>query len=259
MIERSYEVLGIDKSASIEDVKDLWRKLALIYHPDKNPNNSKATEKFQELSEAYQIVIEFLQNPSNTKTTVDIVPDIEVEDLGDLLTKNVAWYGGRINAEEISQVIHENRNLNLDVYYGEQWQHQVDWVKKHYNIVRFLEKYKFHLLVTKSSFWSGTTGFAIVHSTESPCLHQGSSNFLVMFDEKSLEKDIPTLFCLGIDSKFETHTFEEYSENPFRLSYYTQYQDGRYSKSSLVEYNLDSDVETLLKKILDKWSSNALF
>ena len=52
-----YEVLGISKSASKEEIKKSYRKLALQFHPDRNPNNSEAEAKFKEASEAAEVLL----------------------------------------------------------------------------------------------------------------------------------------------------------------------------------------------------------
>ena len=51
-----YKVLGVDKNASIEDIKRTYRKLAKKYHPDKNPGNKQAEEKFKEINEANEVL-----------------------------------------------------------------------------------------------------------------------------------------------------------------------------------------------------------
>jgi len=51
-----YDVLGVNKSASPDELKSAYRKLAVKYHPDKNPGDAKAEEKFKEASEAYGIL-----------------------------------------------------------------------------------------------------------------------------------------------------------------------------------------------------------
>lgn len=51
-----YEVLGVAKSATPEDMKKAYRKLAVKFHPDKNPGDKTAEEKFKELGEAYEVL-----------------------------------------------------------------------------------------------------------------------------------------------------------------------------------------------------------
>ena len=51
-----YEVLGVQKSSTKDDIKKAYRRLAIQYHPDKNPGNKEAEEKFKEATEAYEIL-----------------------------------------------------------------------------------------------------------------------------------------------------------------------------------------------------------
>ena len=51
-----YEVLGIAKDASVEDIKRAYRRMAMKYHPDKNPDNKEAEAKFKECAEAYEVL-----------------------------------------------------------------------------------------------------------------------------------------------------------------------------------------------------------
>ncbi|MBL0348720.1 DnaJ C-terminal domain-containing protein [Candidatus Villigracilis affinis] len=51
-----YKTLGVERKASTDDIRKAYRKLAMQYHPDKNPGDKKAEDKFKEINEAYQVL-----------------------------------------------------------------------------------------------------------------------------------------------------------------------------------------------------------
>ena len=56
MAKDYYEILGVEKNASPEDIKSSYKNLAFKYHPDRNPDNKEAEDKFKEINEAYQVL-----------------------------------------------------------------------------------------------------------------------------------------------------------------------------------------------------------
>ena len=51
-----YEIIGVDKTSSNTDIKKSYRKIAMKYHPDKNPGDKEAEKQFKEAAEAYSIL-----------------------------------------------------------------------------------------------------------------------------------------------------------------------------------------------------------
>ena len=59
-----YEVLGVNRDASDEDIKKAYRKLAMKHHPDRNPDNPKSEEQFKEAKEAYEVLSDPQKRPA---------------------------------------------------------------------------------------------------------------------------------------------------------------------------------------------------
>ena len=64
-----YEVLEVDKTATLDVIKKAYRKKAIQYHPDKNPGDKEAEEKFKEAAEAYDVSVSYthLTLPTNSR------------------------------------------------------------------------------------------------------------------------------------------------------------------------------------------------
>lgn len=93
-----YKILGVDKNATDEQIKKSYRKLSLKYHPDKNPGNKEAEEKFKEISEAYSILSDPQKRQQyDTYGTVDpngfSHMDMNAEDIFDTFMKMHRGFG----------------------------------------------------------------------------------------------------------------------------------------------------------------------
>src|SRR5882757_1569968 len=87
-----YEILEINKSAGADEIKKAYRKLAIKYHPDKNPDDKAAEEKFKEAAEAYEV----LSNPEK-KQRYDQFGHAGMSGA----SGNGGGYGGGMNMDDI--------------------------------------------------------------------------------------------------------------------------------------------------------------
>jgi len=94
-----YKTLGVSKNASQDEVKKAYRKLAQKYHPDRNPNDKKAEEKFKDISEAYEV----LGDPEKRKKYEELGSDWKKHEQAEAGTEGFDWskyasqggFGGR--------------------------------------------------------------------------------------------------------------------------------------------------------------------
>jgi molecular chaperone DnaJ len=84
-----YEVLEISKSASPEEIKKAYRKMAIKFHPDKNPDNKQAEEKFKEAAEAYEVL-----SDGNKKARYDQYGHAGMSGKGGFVGRNGVFVGG---------------------------------------------------------------------------------------------------------------------------------------------------------------------
>ena len=68
--EDFYDLLGVSRDVSDADLKKAYRKKAVKYHPDKNPDDKAAEEKFKEISHAYEVLKDSQKRLSQTKWTL---------------------------------------------------------------------------------------------------------------------------------------------------------------------------------------------
>ena len=89
-----YYILGLNKNATIDDIKKAYRKLSLKFHPDKNENDTFFTERFKEIQEAYEILSDNYKrqkydndfNSNNPTFNYNFIPQIEYFTFDDVIT-----------------------------------------------------------------------------------------------------------------------------------------------------------------------------
>ena len=81
-----YDVLGVNKSASKDEIKKAYRKLALKYHPDKTKGDKSSEEKFKEASEAYHVLSDEKEKPIMINLDMPLLKAEEVKGLETLIS-----------------------------------------------------------------------------------------------------------------------------------------------------------------------------
>src|ERR1700674_4928312 len=107
-----YEILGVQRDARPEDIKKVYRKLARKYHPDLNPNNKQAEEKFKEIQEANEVLSDaekrrkYDQLGANWKNGAEFTPP---PNWGGPGGGGRGGFEGTINMEDLFGRAHEQR------------------------------------------------------------------------------------------------------------------------------------------------------
>ncbi|MFC1782057.1 J domain-containing protein [Planctomycetota bacterium] len=83
MYRKYYEILGLTDGASLEKVKNTYRKLALKYHPDRHPDKEEPGGKMTEINAAYSILYRYLQKKSPPSASINTESDLKIDDFND--------------------------------------------------------------------------------------------------------------------------------------------------------------------------------
>jgi curved DNA-binding protein len=100
-----YEVLGVPRTATADDIKKAYRKLARKYHPDVNPDNKTAEEKFKDIGEAYEV----LSDPEKRKRYDQLGENWKA---GADFTPPPGWEGGRVDVDDFSDYFGAGRGMD---------------------------------------------------------------------------------------------------------------------------------------------------
>jgi len=84
-----YKILGVQHSASTNDIKKAYHQLAMKYHPDRNPNNKQAEERFKKINEAYEILRDPIQRTQYNQSLCSYNPPTESDKFSDIKEKIV--------------------------------------------------------------------------------------------------------------------------------------------------------------------------
>ncbi|CAN0048501.1 unnamed protein product, partial [Heterosigma akashiwo] len=110
-----YEVLGVSRGATDAEIKRAFRKLAMRWHPDKNPNDPEAANKFQEVGEAYDVLSDQEKRAVYDQYGYEGLRDGVPDDNGEMQT----GYSYKNNAEEIFEKFFGTKNPFMDFKFGD--------------------------------------------------------------------------------------------------------------------------------------------
>ena len=104
-----YDILGVSKTSSSDEIKKAYRKVAIKYHPDKNPDDKAAEEKFKEAAEAYSVL-----SDSDKRNQYDQLGHQRYQQFG---SQGQGFQGG-INVEDIFNSVFGGRNNPFSDFFG---------------------------------------------------------------------------------------------------------------------------------------------